>query len=110
MTTYNNTVVENLAQKYSDLNGTITTIEEGCLLNYGLAIFTAEGKKTAIVREKYLNEWSSAYTVRFYNKLPKKYANLLNNEQFCNKCENIVYYQLEKIDGYRKNCAPDAYL
>lgn len=35
---------------------------------------TAPGYKTAVVTEVYLNEWSSAHKVRFYNECPAKYA------------------------------------
>lgn len=52
---------------------------EGCL-GYGLTVVTgAENCKTMVIKEEYLNAWSSANSVRFYKKLPKKYAEMINN-------------------------------
>lgn len=31
-----------------------------------------------IITEKYLNEWSSAVTIRQYNKIPKKYKQVID--------------------------------
>ena len=77
MNLYDYKSVDNLVQKYLDKGGDITTIEEGSLLDYGLAICYGDGLKTCIIKETYLNEWSSAYTIRFYNKIPKKYAKMI---------------------------------
>ena len=41
-------------------------------------IITSEKYKTAIIREKYLNEWSSAYQVTFYNKTTEKYKKIID--------------------------------
>jgi len=73
MTLYSNTAGENLIQKYIDKGGIVETLQEGCLLGHGLAICSGENLKFCILKEKYINEWSSGYLVRFYNKLPKKY-------------------------------------
>ncbi len=78
MQLYTNTAGDNLVKKYIDKGGEVITIEEGCLLGYGLAILRAEGFQTTIIKEKYLNAWSSAYTKRSYNKLPKKYLKYIN--------------------------------
>jgi len=73
MKLYTNTEGDNLVQKYIDKGGEVITVKEGCLLDYGIAILIADGYKTTILKEKYLNEWSSAYTKKSYNKLPTKY-------------------------------------
>lgn len=77
-TTYTLTACENLIQKFIDNGGEIVTLEEGCL-GYGLTVCYGEGLKTAIIREVYLNEWSSGHTIRMYNKMPKKYAQMLED-------------------------------
>lgn len=74
---YGCSYVENLMQQYVDKGGEICTIVEGCL-GYGLTICHGEGLKTAVIKEIYLNEWSSAHSIRMYNKCPKKYAEILD--------------------------------
>jgi hypothetical protein len=51
---------------------------EGCL-GSGNWILTAPGKKTAIIKEVYVNAWQSTHTVKMYNEIPKKYQSILNN-------------------------------
>lgn len=89
--------VQNLCGKYMDLGGICYTIEEGCL-GYGTVVCVADGYKTAIVREEYLNEWSSAHKIRFYNKCPAKYAAAVY-EKF-GDC--LPGFYPEGIDGLRK--------
>jgi hypothetical protein len=79
MKLYSNTAVENLQQKYHEQGGNCLQVQDGSLLEYGLGIFYGNGLKTCIVQEQYLNEWSSAYRIRFYNKIPKKYQRLIEN-------------------------------
>lgn len=54
-----------------------TIVEE--TLGYGtVVVHDPENKlKTAIIQERYINQWSSGHTLRLYNKCPKKYLNLL---------------------------------
>ena len=40
-------------------------------------IITGDGFKTTIIKEVYLNEWSSGISIRMYNNLPKKYENIM---------------------------------
>lgn len=51
------------------------TIEGGLLDSH---IIVGEGLKTAIVKEICLNEWSSDYSFRFYNKMPEKYSKVID--------------------------------
>jgi hypothetical protein len=53
--------------------GFCSTIEEGVLGLGKILLHSAIGKKSIIINEVYVNQWSSAHTVRMYNKLPKKY-------------------------------------
>ena len=68
--------VEKLMNLYVEKGGEITEIEEGCL-GYGLLILHGPGLKTSVVREVYVNAWSSAHTIRKYNKCPAKYMKML---------------------------------
>jgi hypothetical protein len=78
---------ENLMQKFVDLGGEVLTVKEGCL-GLGTTICFAEGKKTAVIQEVFLNAWSCGHTIRMYNKLPKKYEKMI--EYFENDC--ILYW------------------
>lgn len=86
MTLYSSEAVEKLAEQYRAKGGELTPITEGSLLEYGLAIFHGDGLKTAVIKEKYLNAWSSAYTCRLFNRMPKKYAEMLENSTKCIEC------------------------
>lgn len=90
MNLYSSEAVEKLAQKYIARGGTITKLAESVLLEYGLAVFQAEGAKATVVRDHFLNEWSSAYVVRMYNKLPKKYEKMIESVHECIECGNIM--------------------
>lgn len=75
---YNCTAIEKLAQKYYEKGGEVVEIEPGSL-GYGLTIMHGEGLKTAVIREVYINEWSSGHKVRIYNKMPEKYRIMLHD-------------------------------
>ena len=82
--------VEELLQRYvnKDPNTEIIEVIPGSL-GYGTTVVIAEGLKTAIIQERYLNEWSSGHTIRLYNKTPKKYLDLIEK----------YYTQLEKEEA-----------
>ena len=67
---------EKLINKYVERGGEVYTIEEGCL-GLGIMVLTGHNLKTTIIKEVYLNEWSSAHKVRMYNKCPKKYQEII---------------------------------
>ena len=69
-----------LEQKYLELGGESITVKEGCL-GWGVTVFVASGYKSAVVTEVPLNCWSSAHKVRFYNRLPKKYAEAIKKKK-----------------------------
>jgi hypothetical protein len=77
--------VKNLIDKYVQIGGDVLEVVEGSL-GYGTTICTAEGKKSAVIQEVFLNSWSSGHTITMYNKLPKKYETLI--EQFYDKVED----------------------
>lgn len=53
--------------------GERTTLEEGCLGLGLMVLHNAKGKKTVVIREIAVNEWSSEHSVKKYNEIPKKY-------------------------------------
>ena len=70
--------VEQTVNNWIEAGGEISTVEEG-VLGWGLTICHGEGLRTAIIKEVPLNEWSSAHTIRIYNKMPKKYQAMLDD-------------------------------
>jgi hypothetical protein len=68
----------NLIDKYvNTYKGYCEELQEGCLGLGTILLHSAEGKKTIVIQEICLNEWSSGHTIRMYNKMPKKYASKL---------------------------------
>lgn len=92
-TIYGYSAVENLLKKYSDSGREYVgyTIPGGLLDGM---IITGDRLKTAIIKEVYLNEWSSGATIRLYKKIPAKYARIV--EMIENSDENDEQEQ-EKI-------------
>lgn len=76
--------IEDLMRKYRKLGGKVCDEAVPGSLGYGTTIMTAPGYKSAVVQEHYENEWSSCHTLRFYNVLPKKY------QQLVDEYDNIV--------------------
>ena len=88
MTLYTLEVCENLIRKYYENDGYCITIEDGSL-GIGTVLCFGEGLKTTVIHEKFLNEWSSAHSIRKYNKAPQKYQKIIddfyNNEESYNE-------------------------
>ena len=78
MENYTCTQVENLLNRYVQKGGEIITVEEGCL-GYGITIATGHKLKTAVIKEYFINSWTSGHTITMYNNCPKKYLKHLNN-------------------------------
>ena len=77
-TIYTPTQAEKLITKFSEFEeAEIVQINEGCL-GMGDWILTAKGKKTVIIKEVFINSWSSGQSITMYNKTPKKYEKYLN--------------------------------
>lgn len=69
---------DKLISKYiQEYGGEATILEEGILGLGTVLLHSAEGKKTILIKEIYLNPWSSGHTIRKYNKMPKKYKLIL---------------------------------
>ena len=69
--------IEELTQRYLYSGGEGETLEEGTLGLGTVILYGAPGKKIIVIKEVYLNAWSSGHTVRMYNKMPKKYERAL---------------------------------
>lgn len=76
MKLYSCAAVANLIGRYADRGGSAFELVPG-VLGYGLTVCTGDGLKTAVIQEKPINEWSSDHAVRFYNRLPRKYAAMI---------------------------------
>lgn len=75
--TYTFESIEKLIQQYYERGGEVVEVVSGCL-GYGTTICYGDGLKTAVIQERYVNEWSSTHTIRMYNKMPKKYADMID--------------------------------
>jgi len=76
---YNYQQIDKLINRYSQIENSETIqIREG-ILGSGDWILTAPGKKTAIIKEVFVNEWNSTHTLKMYNKIPKKYQKIIDN-------------------------------
>lgn len=73
MTYYSLSAIDKLSAAYREKKGFCCDVISDGVLGYGIMVLSAPGYKYAVVKEVPLNCWSSAHTVRFYNKLPKKY-------------------------------------
>ena len=77
MKLFKSEAVDKVTDFYLSKNGEVVLLRDGSLLEYGLAVCMAPGFRSCVIREVYLNAWSSGYKVRTYKKLPKNYEKLL---------------------------------
>jgi hypothetical protein len=76
---YTLTACQDLIDRYvNQFGGECTELEEGVLGLGTMILHNAEGKKTIVIKEVYLNPWSSGHTIRMYNKMPKKFEKMLD--------------------------------
>lgn len=76
MTIYNQKAVDKLFTAYEKREGFMSYLVPGCLLDG--YILTAPGCKTTIIKEVYLNCYSSGYSIRKYNRIPAKYQKIID--------------------------------
>lgn len=69
---YSSTAVSEFIEKYVAKGGFIEQVSEG-VLGHGEMVLFGNGLKTVVVKEVYINQWSSGHSIRMYNKTPKKY-------------------------------------
>jgi hypothetical protein len=71
--------VDKFLIRYSEIeNSEVIQTREG-ILGSGDWVCTAPGKKTAIIKEVFINSWNSSHTIKMYNETPKKYLKLTEN-------------------------------
>jgi hypothetical protein len=75
---YTLSAVEDLINRYVERGGEVAIEIITGNLGYGTTICFGDGLKTAVIQERFQNEWSSTHTITMYNKLPKKYQLMLN--------------------------------
>ena len=68
-----------LIDRYIERGGQAHQINEGGLMHGDWILFDSRGLwKTIIIKEVYVNEWASKYSVRMYNKTPLKYQKIID--------------------------------
>ena len=68
-----------LIDRYIERGGQAHQINEGVLMYGDWILFDSRGLwKTIIIKEVYVNEWASKYSVRMYNKTPLKYQKIID--------------------------------
>lgn len=78
MSLYSYKQVDALIEKYVNKGGETLQLDEGVLGSGNWLLFDYSGRlKFIVIKEVYLNAWSSAHTIRKYNKMPKKYEKIL---------------------------------
>ena len=78
MKNYSLEACEKLIDKYvNEFGGQMFTYKEGSLGLGTVVLAYAEGKKTIIIKEFYINAWNSGHSIRMYNKIPKKYEKFI---------------------------------
>lgn len=79
MALYSYRECEKLINHLEDLNYWCCQVWDGCLGIGDWICWKDNSHYTYIIKEVYLNEWSSAQTIRRYRRLPKKYAKALDD-------------------------------
>lgn len=75
--------VDNLIKRYTDEGGQAIQLSEGVLQSGNWVLYDPECRLCAfVIKEVYVNGWTSTQTIRRYNKLPKKYEMLVEQLQF----------------------------
>lgn len=72
---YSYKAVDQLINHYLNKGATVIEFYGSLCDNY---ILYGDGLKTTIVREVYINPWSSAQSIRMYNKAPAKYQRIID--------------------------------
>ena len=82
MNKYTVTVVESFLSKLSEMEYQLYQIQEGCLgCGDWICLPPDENHYGFEIREVYLNEWSSAHTVRRFSKVSRRQLKLINSIQ-----------------------------
>ena len=78
-TLYTVSNVEKLIAAYIKAGGQMLKMREGTLGCGDILLYDDGGQLyTYVIREVYINEWSSGHTVRKYRKIPAQYQAIVN--------------------------------
>lgn len=75
---YSHKVVDNLVDRYIAKGGEVIQMREP-VLGCGDLLLFGDGLKTTVINEVYLGMYSSAHTIRRYNRTPAKYQKIIDN-------------------------------
>lgn len=88
--TISNEQINDMINRYCEKGGVVYTIVGALNDNY---ILTGPGLKTTVIKENYLNEWSSNNVIRRYNKCPKKYKKVMEllDDDYFDEAEKLFF-------------------
>jgi len=79
MNLYTCTSIDLFISEYIERGGNAYQISDGVLTSGNWVLYDITGKlKCYVIKDVYLNEWSSAQSFRKYNKIPKKYMAMIH--------------------------------
>ena len=76
MTLYTHTAIQDYLESCYNRGADVWSIAGSLVDNY--IIEPTDTHKGAVIKEIYLNEWSSAQSIRLYNELPAKYNRVID--------------------------------
>jgi len=75
-----NEQIGNLITNYTIKGGEVIWLKDGGLTSGDFLLYDPADKlKFFVIKEVFVNAWSSLQSVRGYNKIPKKYIKIINN-------------------------------
>lgn len=93
MILYTCTSIDNFISKYIEKGGKAYCTDEGVLTSGDWILFDTRGKlKSCIIKEVYVNDYSSAQSLRKYRKLPEKYAKMIRDKKAKRKKIHEIKY------------------
>lgn len=82
MILYAYTSIDDFIIRYIKKGGQAYCMDEGVLTSGDWILFDIRGKlKSCIIKEVYINPWSSGQSLRKYRRLPKKYAKMIRSNK-----------------------------
>ena len=71
-------IENNLIDPYvNEYGGQLTVVKEGVVGLGTLILHDAPNKRNIVIKEFFINSWTSGHSVRQYNKLPRKYKKMI---------------------------------
>lgn len=93
MILYAYTSIDDFIIRYIKKGGQAYCIDEGCLTSGDWILFDNRGTlKSCIIKEVYINPWSSGQSLRKYRRLPEKYVKMIRNKKAKRKKIHEIKY------------------